>query len=239
MKRARIIIADICLFITVVLTALSVIAAYIFISVYIASHHPDLWAFLNANSWEKGKEMFIGFATYIIAAVIMLGVGFVCYHLLIMAFNRVLQCNITRPTDRYPTEYYISKHGFTDDDRRTSAQLCFDVYRRSYTAIIEFTFEEMTEILCQMELCGNQDYILPKSFLMPDHVSWLHPIIPLCTARRVMKELKDGGAVLLKYRCAHPKGDGIQRTIAKVRIKANLHCPTYTSKDVFVGYDSQ
>lgn len=241
MKKIRNTVPTIVFSIIVLLIFISALATYVFIGVQLATHYPELWESLNKdNPWEDG--IFVGIVkpltALVIIAAIIFGVIFVTHKVLTSIANHALGCIITEERgEHYPKRYYISKTAYTDEDRRRSVQDFWGCYYfRAYTVVIEFTPEEMKKILSFMDLNGELYYELPKSFLMPDNISWLHPKMSFRTVRRIVRNLPSDGAVLLEYKYEYPKKSQITRTPAKIRIKANLHCPTYTSKDVFIGH---
>lgn len=194
---------------------------------------PEIWEFLDKdNPFEGGlSAAIIRIAVGLSITVALFGIAFIVFKVLTAIVNHVLGCDIFNSTD--PNGYYVSSGPYTDEDRRHSVQSPWG-YFRAYTVVIELTYDEMEQILSYMDLNGELYYELPKSFLMPDNITCLHPIISLRTARRIMRRLCSNGAALLEYKVKYPKKSQIMRIPARMRIRANLHCPTYTSKDVFI-----
>lgn len=164
-----------------------------------------------------------------------ISVGVLAFVLLTTIANHILQCDIMQPDASYPTKYYLSYRPYTDEDRIQRAQLNRHKYRKAYTVLIDFDAKEMAEIMSYMKQHRKQFYELPKSFLMPDNVSWLQPRISLHTACAIMQSIPSHGTVILTYKVEFPIRSQIERTETVVCIKANLSNPTYTSTGVFFG----
>lgn len=238
MKRARIVIPDVANLFIFILTTIIIIAVHFTVAFEIATHNPDLWIFLCKEHPDNGRELAIMFIIAIITVIMLFGLAITIRAILVWIANHILQFNVTHSTANYPRRYYVSSGECTDDDRRNSTKLCYQAYleyRNAYTVSIEFTSGEMWEILHYMQKHHTQYYELPKSFLMPDNVSWLQPRISLHTVNRIMRELKDNGVVLLEYKYSYPRKGQIERSEDKIRIQANLHQATYTSTGVFIG----
>lgn len=237
-KKIRTTIPNIATFIIVFIAISIFLRTPFFIVDQLIKYCPEFWEFLDKDNLFEGgiTAGLIRLITLIVIVAIGCGVGFILYKVSAIIANYLLGCDITKSWRDYPKSYYISKSPYNDQDRLYHVQSTWFSYRHAYTVNIEFTFEEMEKILSYMDLNGEQYCELPKSFLMPDNVSWLHPKVTLRTVRRIMREFTNhNGAVLLEYAYYYPKKSQIVRTPANIRIKANLHCPTYTSKDVFIG----
>ena len=224
MKKIRRTAVNIAFFIVFVSALSSAFITMIFIMTYIAIHYPEFWASLN-STWVTDKDRLVGFGTGLAITLAALGVASATFFLFKSAADHLLQCNIIHQTDKYPTGYYISNYSLIKDDQNAPVQLSTK-YRKAYTVLLKLSFEEMEKILRYMELYKEQYYEMPKSFLMPDSVSWLHPYISLHTTRCIMKKLQNNGVVILMYKVAFPRDSQIKRTSARVRIKANLYTPT-------------
>lgn len=217
-----------------VVTAFVILAVYVLIALGINRHDPELWAALSDNSPDAvmTTPSVLIMMAHITTSI---GAGVLASVLLTTIANHILQCDIMQPDASYPTKYYLSHHAYTDEDRIQRAQLNRHKYRKAYTVLIEFEAKEMAEIMGNMKQLGNLYYELPKSFLMPDNVSWLQPRISLHTACTIIRSVPSHGTVILTYKVAFPTRSQIERTEAVVCIKANLNSPTYTSTGVFFG----
>ncbi len=235
MKRLSNTVSNIA-FIAIAIVATAVgVNTYFYFDKLMTTHCPDLWEFMNRNIHEYMLcELVISVILTLIFAAILFGITTGCFVILFWAACHLLGCNIAHSPDRYPRSYSISRSGFTDADRRNSSQLAY-AYYRAYTVKIELSFEEVQDILSYLRLNAKVYYDFPKSFLMPDNVSWLWPRISLHTVRSIAREIEAGGVALLTYKYIYPKKDSIRRTDAVVRIQGNLRHETYKSDDVIIG----
>lgn len=234
MKKLSYIIPNIAFVVISLIILVIVVTTYCCVEYLMTTHCPDLWEFINETHYDSLCDGFVGFILALILAVAIFGITFGCFVILLYATCHLLGCQIAHSSNRYPKSYSISRSRFTNDDRRNSSQLAY-AYHRAYTVKIELSFEEVQGILDYLRLNAKVYYDFPKSFLMPDNVSWLWPRISLHTVRRIAREIEKGGVVLLTYKYAHPKSDSIRRTDAIVRIVGNLQHDTYKSDDVLIG----
>lgn len=194
-----------------------------------SAQYPELWMLINQSN------IYIQTILAFIAVACIIGIALIAYKVPAVIASHLLKCDITEPAADYPKAYYVNNDPHIDIDRHSLAQYFYARPGR-YIVVLEFTFEEMEEILKSMILNGELYYGLPKSFLMPDDITWFRPKITLRTAQRIVRALNDDRAVFLEYRRPHPpKKDRIIRTPAIVQIKANLHRPTYTSEGVLIS----
>lgn len=229
-------VSYIALVIVSVTTAVIWVFTYFYLQKLMTTHCPDLWEFINRDSNQYTPcESVICFILAFIFVVVLYGITFGCFAILLFATCHLLGRHIAHSFDRYPKSYSINHSGYTNDDRRNSTQLAF-AYYHAYTVKIELSFEEVQHILNCLRFNSKVYYNFPKSFLMPDNVSWLWPRISLHTVRCIAREIEKGGIVLLTYKYAHPKKDSIRRTDAIVRIIGNLQHDTYASDDVSIGF---
>lgn len=234
MKKISNTVSNVARAIIVTITAICGSMLYFFTEKTMSARCPELWEFLNRSHYDNCEGL-AGFVLALIIVIIILGLISAVYAVLFISANHLLKRNIAASTDRYPKSYSTSQHGYTDEDRRDKAQLAY-AYCKAYTVKIELTHEEVAGILHYLEMNGDVSYDFPKSFLMPDNISWLQPRISHHTVRCIMKELKPGGSVLLTYKYPFPKRSRIMRGEAVVRIQGNLRHNTYTSEDVLIGF---
>ncbi len=236
MKRVRNTTANITLVIIAILTIIIGVTAYFFASSILKASYPNCWNLINQDLDTSTNKLLTTIGALIFISVLF-AITFGSYALLLIITSYILKRPIATSTNRFPQEYFISKYAYTDEDRRNKAQL-IHMYYRAYTIKIELTFSEIEEIQHYLKANAEIVYDFPKSFLMPDNISWFQPRISHHTICRIMKELKPDGVVLLTYKYTFPKGNKVRRTSAVVRIVADLHHATYRSNNVTIICDT-
>lgn len=191
----------------------------------------------NRRHMETNNEavvVIIVLAIITITVIVMFATALLLTGALAKLMSIILQRNIIRSDSMsYPEGYYIIDANQTNEDQRNFLQLA-PSYRKAYTVCVQFTFEEIREILDYMQQHHAQHREIQKSFLMPDGISWLQPEIALRTARRILRELEENETVVLVYNYAHPRRSQTERVDDTMLIQANLHQPTYNGKDILV-----